>query len=190
MSFLFKIEGMAVMPNPETLLISPFKEIWERDKSKKKELAIKEFSYIEFMTSMLRSNPYREYPEDRKHKVILEAIFKEAKWKPDHLIYDAMAAIKELQEEGSLTYSFWMSAKIAAEKMKEFFIDFDINERNERTGNPIYKPADISRALKDAETNLTTLTSLKKKVDEEIFELVRTRGDKEISPFANPNSIK
>ena len=34
MAYLFKVEGKTVYPNDEVLLISPFKEIWERDKSK------------------------------------------------------------------------------------------------------------------------------------------------------------
>ena len=60
MAYLFQINGRAVFPNAETILISPFKDIWERDLSKNKENAIQEFAYIEFMTSMLKSNPYRK----------------------------------------------------------------------------------------------------------------------------------
>ena len=63
MAFLFQVTDRAVFPNPETLLISPFKDIWERDESTNKTVAIQEFAYIEFMTSMLKSNPYRQYPE-------------------------------------------------------------------------------------------------------------------------------
>ena len=46
MAYLFKVEGKTVYPNDEVLLISPFKEIWERDKSKGKDVARQEFSYI------------------------------------------------------------------------------------------------------------------------------------------------
>ena len=38
MAFLFIVSEKSVFPNPETLLISPFKDIWARDKSKKNEL--------------------------------------------------------------------------------------------------------------------------------------------------------
>ena len=31
MAFLFQVTDRAVFPNAETLLISPFKDIWERD---------------------------------------------------------------------------------------------------------------------------------------------------------------
>ena len=36
MAFLFIVSEKSVFPNPETLLISPFKDIWARDKGKKK----------------------------------------------------------------------------------------------------------------------------------------------------------
>lgn len=190
MSLLFQIQGKAVFPNPETLLISPFKEIWERDKSSKKEIAIQEFAFIEFMTSMLKSNPYREYPEDRKEEVIKKDIITEEDWKPDELIEKAMEKIKEWQTEGSISYTYWMSNKTAAEKMIDFFNNFDITEVNPKTFNPIYKPRDITSAIADAEKTLTTLNALKKKVDEEIFESNRVKAGKEISPFADPNSLR
>ena len=63
-----------MFPNPETLLITPFKDIWERDKTPSKAIAIQEFAYIEFMTSMLKSNPYREYPEETEGIRILSVM--------------------------------------------------------------------------------------------------------------------
>jgi len=171
------------------LLISPFKEIWQRDKSKGKELAISELAYIEFMSSALKSNPYREYPEDRKDTLIRKEVIRNDKWQPDTLILQALDKIKEFQKEGSLTYNYWMSNKIAIEKMIDFFTNFDMNERNEKTNTPIYKPKDITSAITDAEKTLTTLTALKSKVDEEVFTTSKVRKDKIISPFANPDSL-
>jgi len=190
MSFLFEINGKAVFPKAETLLISPFKDIWERDLSSEKENAIQEFSYIEFMTSMLRSNPYREYPEEKKDEIIRKDIITQMNWDPDNLIRDGMNYIITLQKEGSITYSFWMANKTAIEKMIHFFNNFDIDERNFKTGMPVYKPKDITSAVADAEKGLTTLNVLKTKVDEEVYESSRSRADKVVSPFANPNSLK
>lgn len=187
MSFLFNIEGRAVFPNPETLLITPFKDIWERDKTPSKAIAIQEFAYIEFMTSMLKSNPYREYPEDKKETIIRKDVITEIDWQPDGFVKHAMKKIEEWQMEGSLSYTYWMSNKKAAEKMIDFFETFDIDERNPKTMNPIYKPRDITGAISDAEKTLTTLNALKVKVDEEIFESIKTKGQKIISPFSKIN---
>lgn len=184
MSLLFDIDNKRVFPNPETLLIEPFKGIWNRDKSKGKEIAVQEFTYIEFMTSMLKSNPYREYPEDKKDKVIREDIITIEDWEPDSKVKLAMDETKRFQKDGSITYTYWMSNKAAVEKMKRFFEDFDMNERDPKSGRPIYKPKDITSAINDAEKILKTLNSLKKKVDEEVFNTIRNKSGKEISIFA------
>ena len=190
MSFLFKIQDKVVFPNPETLLISPFKEIWERDTDPDKHQAIKELTYVEFITSMLKSNPYREYQDDRKDIVLRQDIIKDDTWQPDELIEQAIEKIKEFQTEGSLTYNYWIANKNVLEKQIEFFNTVDIGERNFKTGNPIYKPKDIPDAVSTAEKVLTTINALKSKVDEELFESTKTRGEKVISPFADPSSLR
>lgn len=189
MAFLFQVNGKVVFPNPETLLISPFKDIWNRDESITKEVAIQELTYIEFITSMLKSNPYREYSIEKKDIILKKEIMLNPDWQPDELIIEAIKKIEELQKEGSITYSYWMSNKVAIEKMIDFFNNFDIDERNFKSGMPIYKPKDITSAVADAEKTLTTLNALKSKVDEEVFEISKTRSDKLISPFANPSSL-
>ena len=190
MAYLFQINGRAVFPNAETILMSPFKEIWERDLSKEKENAIQEFAYIEFMTSMLKSNPYREYPEAKKDEIIRKDIITQIDWNPDELILEAMNKIQELQKEGSITYSYWLANKTAIEKMIDFFLNVDVSEKNFKTGNPVYKPRDVTGAVADAEKILTTINTLKSKVEEELYEKSKMRSDKVISPFANPDSLK
>ena len=190
MAYLFQINGRAVFPNAETILMSPFKEIWERDLSKDKENAIQEFAYIEFMTSMLKSNPYREYPEAKKDEIIRKDIITQIDWNPDELILEAMNKIQELQKEGSITYSYWLANKTAIEKMIDFFLNVDVSEKNFKTGNPVYKPRDVTGAVADAEKILTTINTLKSKVEEELYEKSKMRSDKVISPFANPDSLK
>lgn len=190
MSFLFIIDGRVVNPNAETLMISPFKEIWGRDKSKDKEFAIKEFAYIEFMTSMLKSNPYREYSEQKKESVLRKEIINDDSWIADSLIQQGIDKIVQFQTEGSITYSYWMANKIAIEKQIEFFKNIDIGERNERTGLPIYKAVDIPNAVSASEKALLTINSLKSKVEEEIYEKNKNKSDKTISPFAELNSIR
>lgn len=190
MSHLFTFNDKIVFHKEEILMIDPFDKIWERDKSKGKEVALQEFAYIEFMVSMMKTNPFREYPEEKKEEIIIKEVIKIKNWKPDELVKKAMKRLVEFQTEGSLTYKYWMSAKIALEKQIEFFERINVNERNLKTGNPIYKPKDIPDAVANAEKVLTTINTLKTKVDEEIFESSKTRSDKVISAFADPNSLK
>ncbi|MGL6108269.1 MAG: hypothetical protein ACRC0V_07775 [Fusobacteriaceae bacterium] len=189
MSYLFEIEEKRVYPKAEILLVNPFKEIWDRDKSKNKETAIKELSYAEFMTSMLRSNPFREYAEDRKEVEIKQVLNIPKDWKGDSKLQLVIDKLEEIQTEGSVTYRYWKSNKTVIEKLIEFFNNIDVNERNPKTSAPIYKPADITKAITDSEKVLISITTAKKKVEEELFETTRNRSDKKIGYFANPESI-
>lgn len=182
MAFLFVVENNVAKPNTETLLISPFKEIWERDSSEDKSQAIKEFTFIEFMTSKKKTNPYAGYEDEKRFEILKEAYFS-ADWEMDTLIEKGLIQLREFQIEASETYQYYISATKAAEKMRTFFNTFDINERNERNGNPIYKPSDITRALNDTDRVLQNLNAMKEKVEQELFEQTKTKGNKQINPF-------
>jgi signal-transduction protein with cAMP-binding, CBS, and nucleotidyltransferase domain len=181
MSHLFTVENNIAIPNTETLLISPFKEVWERDKSKDKGQAIKEFTFVELMSSKKKANPYSGYSDDTRFEKLKEALFDDD-WKPDNLIEQCLAKINEFQKEASPTYSYYLSVIEAAEKMKNFFMTFDINERNDK-GIPIYKPGEITRALNDTDRVLQNLNSMKDKVEQELFEATKTKANKTINHF-------
>lgn len=184
MSVLFTIENKIVRPHTETLLIPPFQEIWERDTTPNKEYAMEDFKYMEFMTSVMKTNPYRGYEESIRRSKIIQDCIKRDEWMIDELIEEGMERIKEFQTDASLTYSYFMSVKTAAEKMKKFFNTFDMTALNPKSLMPLYKPREITSALNDTSKVLENLDKTQKKVEEEIFESTKKRGDKVISPFA------
>ena len=110
-------------------------------------------------------------------------------WEPDELIIKGMHKIIQFNKEASTTYNYYMAAKVAAEKMQDFFNDVDITEVNPKTFNPLYKPRDITSALNDTEKVLSNLKNLEKKVEEELYEETKNRSNKEISFFADPESL-
>ena len=189
MSVLFEVRDKFVVPRAETLLTPPFKQIWERDTDPNKDTAIKEFTYIEFMTSHMKSNPYRGYPEKEKPIKIIEECVPIPGWKPDELVEQGMEKIVDFHINASVTYRYYISAKAGAEKMMDFFDTFDMESVNLKTGNPVYKPRDITSALNDTSKILQNLNELKKKVEEELFESTKNKGDKEISYFATRESM-
>lgn len=189
MAYLFVVEGRAVFPNPETLLISPFKEIWGRDKTKEKEKALEELTYIEFVSSMRRSNPYRQYSETEKESKVREDVITDPKWTPDSKVLLGIKKIEQFQKEASTTYSYYIAAKKALEKVAQFYMTFDMSERNPKTNVPIFKAADITRALDNTDKTLGNLKGLEKKVEEELYEEVKRQSGKEISFFAKRESM-
>jgi hypothetical protein len=191
MSLLFTVESKVVSPTTQVLLIQPFKEIWERDTSKDKRYAIEDFSYIEFMASIQKSNPYSGYSEHQRPEKIIKDIITREDWdQEDPLFIQGIAKLKEFQAEASVTYNYYMAAKSAAEKMQQFFINFSMSDVNLRTGAPIFKPKDITSALNDTSRVLENLNTLREKVDNEVFEEIKKKGQKIVSPFADPSSLK
>jgi|SRR6187402_909413 len=182
MGILFTVENGIVKPNPNTLLIEPFKTIWERDTTPIKSLASKEFTYIEFMSSKMKDNPYRGYDDDLRHLRLVKEFLPEG-WNPDKLIEQGLIKVAEFQKEASETYSYFISVINAANKMKQFFDSFDMNAKNERTGLPIYKPKDITGAMIDTEKVLQNINAMKEKVEQELFETTKTRSNKQVNPF-------
>lgn len=189
MALLFIIEGKVVKPYPETLLIPPFQDIWCRDDSKGKEIALKEFTYIEFMSSKFKSNPYKGYtPTERSKKIIEDCIMLED-WKPDAMVQAGIDKCEEFQTKASSNYSLLMDTLTAKENLQKLFRKIDLQERNDK-GLPVYKPKELTSAMYDVDKLATSLYNLEKKVEEELYDAVKIKGQKEVSPFADPNFMK
>lgn len=192
MAVLFKKEGNFVIPTVEALMITPFSEIWERDNSPKKEIALREFAYIEFMTSQLKDNPFRDYPKNRKMKAVINAVFREdaEEWVPDSMVRQGCEWMYHMQTEGSDNFEFLQTALRARDKLSDFLDTFNPDERaNEGKGSLLLKPRDITSALTDVPKVTIAIMEARNKVAEEVLEAVKIKGQKTISPFADPSSL-
>lgn len=183
MANLFIIEFNRVIPNPEALLLEPFKTIWERDPDDKKVLATKELSFVEFMASVKPSNPFREAPVDKKQDIIIKELFKKQSWSPDKLVSEAIDKVKKMQEELSFTFRFWEANKNVLEKTILHYNKLDLNAKNFKTGAPLYKPKEITDGVINAEKVMASILALRDKVDAEIFSNSKNKGKKEVSSF-------
>lgn len=176
---VFIIEDGVVKPTPQILLISPFKEIWERDKSTKKDKARDELAFIEFMVSPLKNNPYKDYDEDSRRDKLMDKFNVD----PDELIEKGIQLYKEFLYEDSFSYQFLISAREGAMGVKDFFSDSK-NKLAERTksGTMLIKPKEITSALRDVEEVLKNLENLEKRVHEEMKKS-KTISNREIGHF-------
>ena len=182
---LFKVEGTLVVPTEHALLIPPYSDIWNEDTSKGKENAKRDFAYIELNCSYKKSNPFKGYNDEIRKQKVGEAVYREdyATFVESEYIIEGMKLYSILRVEAAPTLQYYLSAKKGAEKMMLWLDDFDMNTTNARTGLPLYKPRDITSALKDTYDVMKTLNALEEKVYEQIFETVRTKGGKEINHF-------
>ena len=87
---LFKYEGYEVRVAPEALTLKPFKKVWDRDKSKNKEKATQEFSFLYFYCDPRSDYQYLTDDEDRL-EAVKEGIGFDKDWKPDAALKNAIA---------------------------------------------------------------------------------------------------
>lgn len=179
---LFKVDAGVVKPTEHALLIPPYSDIWNRDKSPDKHNAIRDYTYIEFMCSMKKSNVFKGFAEDERHKRVVQHVFKGEAFKVDSLIQEGIDLYLKLNIEASPTIQYYLDAKAGAEKTRKFLREVDLSERNSRD-MPLYKPKEVTSALIDTFNVMKTLSALEEKVFEEQFDTIKGRANKQINVF-------
>lgn len=86
---LLTYEGYNLTIDPMLLTLKPFKAIWIRDKTEKKERAISEIAYIYFMEDP-RSDYQYIIDRDERSKAIKEGEGLKSTWQPDGTVKEAM----------------------------------------------------------------------------------------------------
>jgi len=166
---LFDIDKGKVVMNPTSLWLPEFKKLWNRDKSEDKADANAEISYIVFMYDY--RSPYRDYAEgDREKKILKDCFPEEQKWVPNKEVQKAIKRFRELQE--TTNSRLLQAAKIAANKLREYFRNVDSSAASE-----------IVRNLKELGTVVKSLDMLEKQVQKEQLEKNNIRGGDEIGLF-------
>ena len=77
----------------------------------------------------------------------------------------------------------------ARDELEKFLTNLDMEDIDPKSGKPLWKPKEITSAMMDIPKLTSSLNDLKKKVEEEVYEEVKTRANKTISAFADPSSI-
>ena len=86
---LLVYEGYNLTIDPMVLTLKPFKAIWVRDKTEKKDRAISEIAYIYFMEDP-RSDYQYIIDRDERSKAIKEGEGLKPTWQPDGTVKEAM----------------------------------------------------------------------------------------------------
>ena len=185
MSCLFVLENGYCKPNEETLLISPFKEIWENDETTHKEIAIKYFSFIELYASKSVTNPYAEYSDDRRfeelNKAYLGGKYNSYIELPEEIL-EGIQKVEEFQENGSSSMRLYKGLLYSVDQLINFLYSLDMNEKTS-TGAYAIKPVDVLNNVAKAEEAIVSLNKLKENIQKELFETSRTRAGKKINPY-------
>lgn len=168
---LLDLEGKKIVIHPSALVIKEFKAIWDRDKSKTKELAIEELGFLWFYCHY--KSPYRAYEESERFEKIKRDVITDKNWKPDELLEKARTKYMELTNTPSM--GLLNDAETGAFKIRNYFATVDLS--NDRDGK---KVATLVTTLSKVTDIVKSLYSLRELVEKEMYEKKMARGNKEI----------
>jgi len=162
------------------LWIPEFKSLWERDKSKTKAKATKEFAYIYFVADY--QSEYNIYGFE-KNRAVAEEVFGNVEYKPDESILAAIVKYESFQE--TLSMQYLKSVRATVHSLMKFYEE--LRFRSETQNAMDYDPSKVTKAMKDVEDTIEKIEKWEKKVRSE-EEDMSIRGGGQLSLFEDANS--
>ena len=174
---LFDIKNGNIILNPDSLVLPGFREIWKKDKTKGKEKATQEISYVFFMCDY--NSPYAVYPNNKRKEVIIKD-YMGKDWKETEDIKVAIKRYMDFQE--THTMRLIRAAKAASDKLAGYFENIDFLKVDDN-GKPIYTAKDVAVNLEKVGSIVESLEKLETRIKKEVKTNSRVRGGGEIGMF-------
>lgn len=150
--------------------------IWNRDRTKSKELANSELSFIYFLCDP-RSEYFDIIDEESKIKNIKEGIGLKDKWKPDEAVLEGIKLYKQFLEEFDICVQLLASTQIAVDKVSTFLRQVDLNKEDDK-GKPVYTINSITSAIKQIPGLSKDIMEARKTLNKDLEEATRMKGNK------------
>lgn len=175
---LLKFENYQVTIEPEIYALTPFRKLWNRDRSKSKDRAIQELSVIFFL-----SDPRSDYqmyldPTERL-KIITKDEGLPDTWKPDKEFMEALHLYEKFIPISAVLLT---NSRIAVDKLSELLKDIDLT-KTDANGKPIYTLQSIPAAVKQIPGLVSELSKAEKIVYADLTETKLIGGNQEKTLF-------
>ena len=185
---LFELDSnYQLLINPTAYMLIPLKAVWDRDKTKDKEVAKKELAFIYFTIDYKSDFQNEPEPEQRETEVIKHVFGNSSKWKPDKIVKEAQEFYKERQKTFSL--KLLEDALIGLTSLSKYMRNINFNETkvNKATGtvepkHDIKKYADTIRQVPALHT---AIEDLRKAVEKEQEVNNQLRGNREKAMYVD-----
>lgn len=175
---LFKFESYKLVVAPEALLLSPFKKIWQRDKTRNKDRAIQELGFIYFFCDA-RSDYQYIVEEDKRMEAIKEGEGMPPDWKPDKLVNEALEFYLSFKTTSALLLE---DTRFAVDKLRKLLREIDLNMTDDK-GRPIYTLNTITSTIKQVPSLVRDLDEAERAIAQELAQSDKVRGSQEKSMF-------
>lgn len=175
---LFRYEGYTLSISEEALALKPFRAIWTRDKTEKKERAIMELGYCYFMEDPRSDYQYIVDREERS-KAIKEGEGLKASWQPDGTVKEAMKLYASFKTTSALLLE---DTRYAVDKLRKQLRDIDLDATDDK-GKPIYTLNVITSTIKQIPGLVKDLDEAERALAKEIAQSDKVRGAAEKSIY-------
>lgn len=165
---LFRYEGYTLSISEEALCLKPFRAIWMRDKTEKKERAIMELGYCYFMEDPRSDYQFITDPEERA-KAIKEGEGLKESWQPDGTVKEAQRLYASFKTTSALlledTRNMIDGYRMKLRELTSNMTDLDVKEVKE-----------VGAIIKQIPAMIKDLDEAEKAIAKEIAQSDKVRG--------------
>jgi hypothetical protein len=178
---MFQFSNNKIVLDPNVLSLPFFKVIWEADKTKSKEDAVKSLSYIFYLVD--NKSPYAGYPQEKRRENIIKDYIKEPKWKESKDILEAIEKYK--QYNTTLSSELLEAVKGQLYKLKSYYesVTFDLS-KDADIELEMKKVDSIQKSMGNIGKLLESLTALEERVKKEITQKSTVRGGQALGLYS------
>lgn len=171
---LIEYDGMGFRIADEALLVRPIRELFQKDKSRKKEEFWKQLSFLWFMCDPRSTYQYITDESERAREVKTQEGFDED-WEPSVLLEEAMEVYRR---QTVTTASLLLEGmRKGIENVRKFLADVDLFAVDEKTQKPLYQVSTITSALKQVPELARALVEAEKALAKDFATEESARGN-------------
>ena len=175
---IFELKNNVVTFSPQALMLAPFREIWDNDLSKDKSEAIKELSYVYYMSDD-RSDYQYILDEDERSLEIVHMLGLGSNWVKAKYINEALEFYKEVSQTTSTR--LLRSTRGVIQKISHLFDTVDLGERD-KMNKPVFDLNKITGAVEKVPKLIKALAEVEKEIVKELAMKAQS-GNKEMGLF-------
>lgn len=182
---LLKIENNNLCSiTPEALGLKVFRDLWERDKTAKKEKARLDLSFVYFYSDW--SSPYKKMDKEIKIEKLEKEVYG-LEQKADEKVIAACELYEKLQNESSFSLKFLDSAEEAANRAAIYLKTINLAERT-KLGGQVYNVAQVNKAISDMPNIVKKIQEMRRAVETELSQDANIRGGAKKGMFEDPDN--
>lgn len=179
---LIEFDGLEFKIADEALLIKPIRELFEKDKSKKKESFWQQISYMWFMCDPRSPYMYLTDESRRSEELKRQEGF-DALFEPSATLREAMDIYKR---QAVTTSSLLLEdIRIGIDNVRSFFRTVNLTAIDNKTGKPLYQISSVTSAIKQAIDLSKMLAEAERELARDFVSEDKQRGNAEKAVYEN-----